>query len=137
MAIDFGQKRCGIAVTDELQIICSPLTTIGSAQLVDYIREYIKRENLSHIVVGKPTDMKGNPSESERFIVPFLNQLRKQLPELHVERHDERFTSRMAFQTMIDAGSSKSDRRNKATVDMISATIILQSYMERLRLQKE
>lgn len=136
MAIDFGQKRCGIAVTDDLQLICSPLTTVASAQLMQFLLEFVQKESLELIVVGLPTDMKGKASESEKFIGPFLHQLHRQLPSIPVERHDERFTSKMAFQTMIDAGSSKSERRNKATIDMISAAIILQSYMDRIKLQK-
>lgn len=137
MAIDFGQKRCGIAVTDEMQLICSPLTTVASAQIMEFILEFVKKESLELIVVGLPTDMKGNPSESEKFIGPFLHQLHRRLPAIPIERQDERFTSKMAFQTMIDSGISKSERRNKANVDMISAAIILQSYMDRVRFQKQ
>lgn len=129
MAIDYGQKKCGVAVTDPLQIIANGLTTVPSGKLVDFIVDYVSREEVECIVVGEPKDLRNNASDSTRFIVPFLNRLRKVLPEMKIERYDERFTSKMAFQTMIDAGLGKKQRQNKELVDTISATLILQSYM--------
>lgn len=130
MAIDFGQKRCGIAVTDPLQMIANGLTTVASHQAVDFILDYIKKEDVSTIVIGEPRDMQNNASDSTRYIEPFVNRLRKVLPNMNIERFDERFTSKIAFQSMIDAGLSKKNRQNKALVDTISATLILQSFME-------
>lgn len=136
MAIDYGRKRCGIAVTDPLQIIANSLTTVATAELLAFILDYVKKENVETIVVGEPKDMQNNPSESSRYIEPFVNQLKKALPDMIIKRHDERFTSKMAFQTMIDAGLGKKQRQNKALVDTISATLILQSYMESEAIRK-
>ena len=136
MAIDYGRKRCGIAVTDPLQIIANSLTTVDTKDLLTFILDYVKKENVETIVIGEPKDMQNNPSESSRYIEPFIGQLRKALPEMGIKRHDERFTSKMAFQTMIDAGLGKKQRQNKALVDTISATIILQSYMESEAIKK-
>ena len=134
MAIDYGQKRVGFAVTDELQICANGLDTIPVAQAFDYLKQYLQREKVDVIVIGEPRKMDNTPSESSRFIEPFVNRLRKELPNISPDttlaRMDERFTSRMAFQTMIDIGLKKKDRQNKALVDKMSATIILQSYME-------
>jgi putative Holliday junction resolvase len=129
LAIDFGIKRTGIAVTDELQMIASGLTTVNTKDLLSFILKYIKTENVETIVVGKPKQMNNTDSESEPLIKQFLNKLKPQIPSIKVIREDERFTSKMAFQTMIDSGLSKKKRRNKALVDEISATIILQSYL--------
>jgi len=136
MAIDYGRKRCGIAVTDPLQIIANSLTTVATKDLLTFILDYVKKENVETIVIGEPKDMQNNPSESSRYIEPFIGQLKKALPEMTIKRHDERFTSKMAFQTMIDAGLGKKQRQNKALVDTISATIILQSYMETEAIRK-
>ena len=136
MAIDYGRKRCGIAVTDPLQIIANSLTTVATHALLPFILDYVKKENVETIVIGEPKDMQNNPSESSRYIEPFIAQLKKALPEMNIKRHDERFTSKMAFQTMIDAGLGKKQRQNKALVDTISATIILQSYMESEAIKK-
>ena len=136
MAIDYGRKRCGIAVTDPLQIIANSLTTVATKDLLTFILDYVKKENVETIVIGEPKDMQNNPSESSRYIEPFIGQLRKALPEMDIKRHDERFTSKMAFQTMIDAGLGKKQRQNKELVDTISATIILQSYMESEAIKK-
>lgn len=131
MALDYGQKRCGIAVTDPLQMIACGLTTIASNQVVDFVLDYMKLEEVSVIVVGEPRDMQNNESDASRFIKPFINRLRKIVPaNVKIERYDERFTSKMAFQSMIDAGLGKKKRQDKALVDTISATLILQSYME-------
>jgi putative holliday junction resolvase len=131
MAIDYGSKRVGIAVTDPLQLIAGGLTTVHSKDLMEFLKTYLAKEKVECIVVGEPKKMNNTPSDSARFIEPFVVHLKRTFPEIRVERIDERFTSRMAFQTMIDAGLGKKDRRNKELVDEISATIILQSYMER------
>ncbi len=131
LAIDFGRKRTGIAVTDELQIIASGLTTVATHDLVPFLQKYIAEEKVDVIVVGEPKQMNNMPSESESHIIPFLNRLAKVFPNMPVERQDERFTSKMAFQTMIDSGLKKKQRQNKALVDEISATIILQAYLNK------
>ena len=129
LAIDFGKKRTGIAVTDELQIIASGLTTVATEDLIAYLKGYTKKENVELFVIGKPKQLDNTDSESEALIIPFLEKLQKSIPSIPIKRVDERFTSKMAFQTMIDSGLNKKQRRNKALVDEISATIILQSYL--------
>ena len=129
LAIDFGKKRTGIAVTDELQIIASGLTTVATEDLIAYLKGYTKKETVELFVIGKPKQINNTDSESEALIIPFLEKLQKSIPSIPVKRVDERFTSKMAFQTMIDSGLNKKQRRNKALVDEISATIILQSYL--------
>ncbi|MBC9796606.1 Holliday junction resolvase RuvX [Sinomicrobium weinanense] len=131
LAIDYGTKRTGIAVTDELQIIASGLATVPTAELMDFLKDYTQKEKVERIVVGEPKRHSNEASESEKYIQVFLKALEKQLPDIPVERVDERFTSKMAFQTMIDSGLKKKQRRNKALIDEISATIILQSYLSR------
>ncbi len=133
LAIDYGQKRVGIAVTDPLQIIANGLTTVPSGKIFDFLKTYFQTETVDLILVGLPMQMNAMPSESARFIEPFVKKLVKDFPNIPVERVDERFTSKMAFQTMIESGLGKKDRQNKALVDTISATIILQSYMESSR----
>jgi len=129
LAIDFGKKRTGIAVTDELQIIASGLTTVNTDELIPFLKKYTSTENVELFVIGKPKQLNNTDSESEVLIIPFLEKLQKELPNIPLKRIDERFTSKMAFQTMIDSGLKKKQRRNKALVDEISATIILQSYL--------
>ncbi|MDY0779631.1 Holliday junction resolvase RuvX [Tenacibaculum sp. IB213877] len=129
LAIDFGKKRTGIAVTDELQIIASGLTTVNTDELISFLKDYISKENVELFVVGKPKQMDNSDSESEILITPFLEKLAKEIPNIPIERVDERFTSKMAFQTMIDGGLKRKQRQNKALIDEISATIILQSYL--------
>ena len=131
MALDYGRKRTGIAVTDEFQMIASGLTTVATHILIDFLKNYVAEENVELFVVGEPKQMNNTPSESEALIQPFLKRLAKVFPEIPTERQDERFTSKMAFQTMIDSGLKKKQRRNKALVDEISATIILQAYLNR------
>lgn len=133
LAIDYGQKRTGLAVTDPLQIIANGLTTVPTAQLETFILDYVKREEVERIVVGLPRQNSGEYSENMRRITPFVNRLRKVLPLLPVEMVDERFTSVLAHRTMLEAGLKKKDRQNKALVDEISACIILQSYLEAKR----
>lgn len=129
LAIDYGKKRTGIAVTDELQIIASGLKTVNTDELLVFLKDYINQENVELFLVGKPKRLNNEDSESEQLIIPFLNQLQKEIPHIPVKRIDERFTSKMAFQTMIDSGLKRKKRQNKALVDEISATIILQSYL--------
>ncbi|MFA8449261.1 MAG: Holliday junction resolvase RuvX [Bacteroidales bacterium] len=130
IAIDYGQKRVGIAVTDELQIIANGLTTVHSKDIFTFLKDYFQKENVECIVVGEPKQMNNTSSESARFIEPFVKKLRKTFPDLKIDRFDERFTSKIAHQSMIDAGLKKKDRQKKELVDTISATLILQSYME-------
>jgi putative holliday junction resolvase len=130
MAIDYGRKRSGIAVTDELQIIATGLTTVASYDLLQFLKGYITKEKVDCFVIGEPKQMNNQPSESLSYIKPFISRLKQEFPLIPVEMMDERFTSKMAFQTMIDGGLKKKDRRDKELVDTISATIILQSYME-------
>lgn len=129
LAIDFGKKRTGIAVTDELQIIASGLTTVDTDNLIPFLKEYISKEKVDTLVIGKPKRLNNEDSESEVLIIPFLEKLSTAFPSIPIERVDERFTSKMAFQTMIDSGLSKKQRQNKGLIDEISATIILQSYL--------
>tara|TARA_R110002051_G_scaffold100879_4_gene171407 strand:+ start:54324 stop:54734 length:411 start_codon:yes stop_codon:yes gene_type:complete len=131
VALDFGKVRTGIAITDELQLIASGLTTVPTQELILFLKNYIEKENVAKIVVGEPKQMNNEPSESEVLIIPFLKKLTATFPKIPVERQDERFTSKMAFQTMIDSGLKKKQRQNKALVDEISATIILQAYLNR------
>ena len=136
MAIDYGRKRVGIAVTDELQLIANGLTTVAAHEIFTFLKSYLQHENVETFVVGEPRQMNNQPSESLQFIIPFVNRLKKAYPDITVEMVDERFTSKMAFQTMIDAGLKKKDRQNKELVDTISATIILQSYLNGKSIRK-
>jgi len=129
LAIDFGKKRTGIAVTDELKIIASGLTTVATKDVLSFIKAYVKKESVELFVIGKPRQMNNSDSEIEQYIAPFLELLEKTIPTIPIIRIDERFTSKMAFQTMIDSGLKKKQRRSKGLVDEISATIILQSYL--------
>lgn len=129
LAIDYGKVRTGIAVTDELQLIASGLTTVLTKELMSFLITYVETENVDIFVIGLPKQMNNEVSDSEALIRPFLDKLEKKFPNIPIERVDERFTSRMAFQTMIDSGLKKKQRQNKALIDEISATIILQSYL--------
>lgn len=129
LAIDFGKIRTGIAVTDELKIIASGLTTVNTSDLLSFLKEYTSKEKVELFLMGLPKQMDNSDSESEALILPFLKKIEKLFPQIPMKRIDERFTSKMAFQTMIDSGMKKKHRRNKAMVDEISATIILQSYL--------
>lgn len=133
MAIDYGSKRVGLAVTDPMQIIATGLTTVHSKDLIDFLKKYFEKEAVECIVVGEPKRMNNQASDSARFIEPFVVHLKRTFPQIKLERIDERFTSKMAFQTMIDGGLKKKDRQNKELVDEISATIILQSYLEQIK----
>lgn len=130
IAIDYGKKRTGVAVTDILQLIANGLTTVPTQDLMNFILKYVEKEPVERIIVGHPKQMNNEDSENMKRIVPFVNQLKKKLPQIPVELVDERFTSVLAHQTMLDGGLKKKARQNKALVDEISATIILQSYLE-------
>lgn len=134
LAIDYGQKRVGIAVTDTLQIIASGLTTVPSHEIFQYIESYIKKEVVDEIIVGLAKQMNNEPSESMQYITPFVKGLENKFPAIPVTMVDERFTSKLAQQTINDSGINKKNRQNKALVDQISATILLQTYMESKRL---
>ncbi|MFH4966152.1 Holliday junction resolvase RuvX [Gaetbulibacter sp. M235] len=129
LAIDYGLKRTGIAVTDELQIIASGLTTVATSELIPFLKDYTTKEKVELFLIGEPKQMDNTPSESEAFISPFIKKLEKLFPDIEIKRVDERFTSKMAFKTMIDSGLNKKQRKNKALIDEISATLILQSYL--------
>jgi len=131
ISLDYGVKRTGIAVTDSLQLIASGLKTVETSALLQFLKDYCKTEKVDVIVVGLPKQMNNQLSESEALIKPFVKILKSSFPLICIEREDERFTSKMALQSMIDAGSTKKQRRNKATIDQISATLILQSYLNR------
>ena len=130
LAIDYGRKRTGVAVSDAMQIIANGLTTVPTHELLDFITGYVQKEPVERILVGLPKQMNNEASESMKYIDPFVRSLKKRLPEIPVEFVDERFTSVLAHRTMLEAGLKKKDRQNKALVDEISATIILQSYLE-------
>ncbi len=130
MAIDYGQKRVGLAVTDPLQIIATRLETVPAHEIWTYLKNYFAKENVEKVIIGYPVQMNNQPSQSVQYINPFIRKFLKEYPDMPLEQVDERFTSKMAFQTMIDAGLKKKDRQNKETVDAVSATIILQSYLE-------
>lgn len=134
LAIDYGRKRTGIAVSDPLQIIASGLTTVPTHQLMDFLLNYIKQVQVECIIIGHPKQLNNEDSENMKNIVPFINRLKKILPDMPVQLVDERFTSVLAHQTMLAGGLKKKDRQNKALVDEISATIILQSYLESRRI---
>ena len=134
LAIDYGRKRTGIAVSDPLQIIASGLTTVPTHQLMDFLLNYIKQEQVECIIIGHPKQLNNEDSENMKNIIPFINRLKKILPDMPVQLVDERFTSVLAHQTMLAGGLKKKDRQNKALVDEISATIILQSYLESRRI---
>ena len=129
LALDFGLKRVGIAVTDDLQIIASGLTTIPTKDIFKFLENYLRGEKVELFLVGEPKQMDYSVSESEKHIIPFIKKLKSKFSHIPVKRIDERFTSKMAFQTMIDSGLKKKQRQNKALIDEISATIILQSYL--------
>ena len=129
LAIDFGVKRTGIAVTDELQLIASGLTTVQTKDLISFLQSYVKEENVELFLIGLPKQLNNEASESEKHIIPFIAKLESKFSLIPIKRIDERFTSKIAFQTMIDSGLKKKQRQNKALIDEISATIILQSYL--------
>jgi putative Holliday junction resolvase len=131
LAIDYGQKRTGIAVTDEMQIIASGLTTIPTETALAFLKEYFGKEKVEKVLIGEPKQMNNEPSQSAPLIDAFVEKFKLDFPDMPVQRVDERFTSKMAFQAMIDSGLKKKQRQNKALIDEISATIMLQDYLSR------
>ena len=129
IAIDYGRKRVGLAVTDELQIIATALTTVHSKDIFSWLKDYCKKEQVDCFVVGEPRQMNNEASEASEFIEPFVKKLKKEFPLIPVERYDERFTSKMASQAILDAGLKKKKRQDKALVDKVSAVLILQSWL--------
>ena len=130
MSIDFGRRRCGIAATDILRIIANGVTTVETASLTDFVKRYIAAEPVDAVVVGYPRDMHGDPSESVRYMTPVINRLKKEIAPVPVIFFDERFTSVLAHRAMLDGGMKKMDRRDKAIVDEISASIILNDFLQ-------
>jgi putative Holliday junction resolvase len=130
LSVDYGRKRTGLAVTDPLQIIAGGLATVSTSELFDYLKKYIEREQVERIVIGEPRQPNGEPSENLQRVQQFVNRWRKAVPEVPIEFYDERFTSVLAHQAMLQGGLRKKARQNKALVDEISATILLQDYME-------
>ena len=130
LAIDYGTKRTGIAVTDDLQIIASGLTTVNSKELIPFLKDYVSKNKVITFVIGEPKRLNNEPAQSHEAVEATVKDLKNHFPTIEITRIDERFTSKMAFQTMIDSGLKKKQRQNKALVDEISATIILQSYLE-------
>lgn len=137
LAIDYGTKRTGLAASDILKIIANGLTTVPTHTLFDYLKQYLEKEDVERIIVGLPKQMNNEYSDNMKHIRPFVKKLQSLYPDIPVELYDERFTSALAQKTIIEAGLKKKDRQNKALVDEISAVIILQSYMESLRLQNK
>lgn len=133
LSIDYGKKRTGIAVTDPLQIIAGGLATVSTSELYDFLVGYIGREPVERIVIGEPRQADGSPSENFARVEQFVNRWRKSQPSVPIEFYDERFTSVLAHRAMIDGGLRKKDRQNKALVDEISATILLQDFLESKR----
>lgn len=133
LSIDYGRKRTGLAVTDSLQIIASGLATVSTSELFEWLQAYIAKEPVERIVIGEPRQMNGEPSENLPRVQQFVNRWRKAVPQVPIEYYDERFTSALAHQAMLDGGLRKKARQNKALVDEISATIILEDYMRSRR----
>ena len=131
LSIDFGKKRTGIAVTDELQLIASGLTTVDTEKLLPFLKDYFEKESVERVIIGEPKRMNNEPSQVVPLLNAFIIKFQNQFPTMPVERMDERFTSKMAFQTMIDSGLKKKQRQNKALIDEIAATIILQDYLNK------
>jgi len=134
LSIDYGKKRTGLAVTDPLQLIAGGLATVSTSELFDYLKKYVALESVERIVIGEPRQTNGQPSENLPRVQQFVNRWRKEMPSIPIEFYDERFTSVLAHQVMIDGGLRKKARKNKALVDEISATIILQDYMRSRKL---
>jgi len=137
LAIDYGTKRIGLAVTDPLQMFASPLTTVSPKEFYTFIEGYLKTQEVDAFVIGYPVKMNNQPSDSVKYINPFIKKLKKTFPEKDIHLVDERFTSQMAFMAMIEGGVRKIDRQDKSMVDKISASIILQSFLDRRSNKKE
>ena len=134
LALDYGTKRVGIAITDEFQMIASGLCTVRAHDCMDFLKDYLSKESVSDIVIGLPKDLNDKKTDATPYVKGFAKQIRKEFPDLDVHFIDERFTSKIAFQSMIDGGLKKKDRQNKALVDEVSATLILQSFMEQKKI---
>lgn len=130
LAIDYGKKRTGLAVTDPLQLIASGLTTVSTHELIPFLKKYLAEEQVELILIGEPRNLDGNDTDATALVTECVRILQKNFPGLPVKKVDERFTSKMAFRSMIDSGLKKKDRQNKALIDEISATIILQEYLQ-------
>lgn len=130
LALDYGTKRTGIAVTDPLQIIATALTTVHSKDILKWLEDYLKKEEVTAIVIGEPRDMMNKASSVEQHIVGLVRKIKQQFPAVKIERYDERFTSKIAAQTILESGLKKKDRQKKELVDLVSAVLILQSYLE-------
>lgn len=130
LSIDFGRKRCGIAVTDTLRIVANGLTTVPTSGLITFVKDYMICEPVDRVIVGYPTTLRGDPSESVKYLTPVINRLRKEIAPVEIEFFDERFTSALAHRAMIDGGMKKMARRNREIVDEISASIILNDYLQ-------
>ncbi len=129
LAIDYGRKRCGIAVTDPLRIVATGLPTVRTCDLMDFLKSYTTAEDVDLIVVGEPKTMSGDPSENERYIAPFLKRLAREMPDMQVRRYDERFTSAIAHRAMLEGGLRRSQRQQKGRADEMAAVIILNDYL--------
>ncbi len=136
LSIDYGQKRVGLAVTDELRMIAGALATVQSSDVIRFLKDYLLKEQVDCIVVGYPLTLQNQLSESARFTEPFVKHLQRTFPHIPVERMDERFTSKMATAAILESGAKKKDRQNKGLVDKVSAVIILQSYLEMKSMQR-
>ena len=136
LAIDYGRKRTGLAVTDMLRITANPLLTIETKDLINWLTDYFAREQVDEVVIGHPTQMNGEESESMNYIRPFMGNFRKQFPDKPITMYDERFTSVLAHQAILAGGMKKKDRQNKAVVDKIAACIILEGYLDKLKIEK-
>ena len=130
LAVDFGKKRCGLAATDDLRIIASGLDTVETSVLMEYLKKYFEKNSVDEVVIGLPTDLKGNMSEVEEDIQKFIEELKNEFPEVSVERFDERFTSKIASYFISQSGKNKKQRQEKGLIDKVSATLILQQYLE-------
>jgi RNAse H-fold protein YqgF len=130
LSIDYGKKRTGLAVTDPLKLIAGGLATVSTSELFNYLQDYIKKEQVEKVIIGKPLQTNGEPSENLNRVQQFVNRWKKAIPQIPIEYYDERFTSVLAHRAILDSGIGKKARQNKALVDEISATILLQDYME-------
>ena len=130
LAVDFGKKRCGLAATDDLRIIASGLDTVETAVLMEYLKKYFEKNTVDEVVIGLPTDLKGNMSEVEQDIQKFIEEFKNEFPEVSVVRFDERFTSKIASYFISQSGKNKKQRQEKGLIDKVSATLILQQYLE-------
>lgn len=130
LAIDYGRRRCGLAVTDPLRIVATALDTVATPELIDYLKRYTAENTVDYIIIGKPTDMAGRPSDSMRYIEPAVGRIRKALPGMAIYYFDERFTSTIAHRSMIDSGMTRTQRRNREVVDRMAATIILNDFLQ-------